>query len=135
PGVSLRDAYFSHGGRRPAGRRHARRDRHAPRSSRRVSGRRGAGRMSPGQTVLSFENVYAGYARAAILHDVSFRLATGDTLALLGRNGVGKSTLIATIMGAARLQGGAIYLEGKNLAAIPPQRRAAAGLGWVAQER
>jgi len=91
--------------------------------------------MSLGQTVLSFEKVYAGYARAAILHDVSFRLATGDTLALLGRNGVGKSTLIATIMGAARLQGGAIYLEGKSLAAIPPQRRAAAGLGWVAQER
>jgi len=85
--------------------------------------------------LLSFERVYAGYERATILEDVSFALQPGNSLALLGRNGVGKSTLIATIMGAARLQRGCIRFDGRDLAAVPSHRRAAAGLGWVAQER
>lgn len=91
--------------------------------------------MNPEQTLLSLEGVRAGYASAAVLHDVSFRLAPGETLALLGRNGVGKSTLLATIMGAAHLQSGTICLNGRSMADILPQRRAAAGLGWVPQER
>ncbi|TSH91784.1 ABC transporter ATP-binding protein [Verticiella sediminum] len=85
--------------------------------------------------LLQFEQVSAGYDRAVILDDVSFTLEEGHSVALLGRNGVGKSTLIGTIMGATRLHRGAIQFAGAPLHTIAPHRRAAAGLGWVAQER
>src|SRR5690606_36112559 len=67
--------------------------------------------------------------------DVSFTLEPGSSLALLGRNGVGKSTLLATIMGAARLRSGTIQVDGRSLARVPAHRRAAMGLAWVPQER
>ncbi len=85
--------------------------------------------------LLAFDGVYAGYDRAVVLENVSFRLESGNSLAVLGRNGVGKSTLIATIMGATQLQRGTIRLDGKVFNTVAPHRRAAAGLGWVAQER
>lgn len=85
--------------------------------------------------LLSFEHVTAGYGNAVVLDDVSFALETGGSLALLGRNGVGKTTLLATLMGFTRLHGGRIRWQGADIAKVPPHRRARAGLGWVPQER
>lgn len=85
--------------------------------------------------VLQVENIWAGYGDAIILEDVSFTLAAGTSLALLGRNGVGKTTLLATLMGATRLRRGRIVFNGHDIAAMPSHLRARAGLGWVPQER
>jgi branched-chain amino acid transport system ATP-binding protein len=70
-----------------------------------------------------------------VLDEVSFSLPGGGSLALLGRNGVGKTSLIATLMGHTRLMGGSIALGGQRIERLPPHRRPAAGLGWVPQER
>jgi branched-chain amino acid transport system ATP-binding protein len=59
----------------------------------------------------------------------------GQTLAVLGRNGVGKTTLLATIMGHTRLHGGGIRFAGREIATLPPYRRARLGIGFVPQER
>ncbi len=85
--------------------------------------------------LLRVENLCAGYGDAKVLEDVCFELEEGDSLALLGRNGMGKSTLLATLMGAAQWHGGNIVYASKNLVAVPPHRRALLGLAWVPQER
>jgi branched-chain amino acid transport system ATP-binding protein len=85
--------------------------------------------------LLRLEGVRAGYGDSVVLEDVDFSLGEGDSLALLGRNGVGKSTLLVTLMGLARLHAGSIRWKGADLTALPPYRRAQAGLGWVPQER
>jgi branched-chain amino acid transport system ATP-binding protein len=85
--------------------------------------------------LLRLEGVTAGYGESVVLDEVSLDLAEGDSLALLGRNGVGKSTLLVTVMGLSRLHRGAIRWRGADLAALPTHRRAWAGLGWVPQER
>ena len=84
---------------------------------------------------LRIESLSAGYGQAVILHDVSLSLAQGETLALLGRNGTGKTTLMNTIAGATRQHAGRIILNGEALHAMPSHARAAAGVGWVPQER
>jgi len=85
--------------------------------------------------LLRLENVVAGYGDSVVLEDVSLSLSEGDSLALLGRNGTGKSTLLATLMGLTRLHRGAVRWRGEDLCALPTWRRARAGLGWVPQER
>ncbi|MBU9578076.1 ABC transporter ATP-binding protein [Ralstonia mannitolilytica] len=85
--------------------------------------------------LLAFENVSAGYGNAVVLDDVSFTLQAGGSLALLGRNGVGKTTLLATLMGFTRLHAGRIRWQGADIAKVAPHKRARAGLGWVPQER
>jgi branched-chain amino acid transport system ATP-binding protein len=85
--------------------------------------------------LLALDRVTAGYGASIVLDDVSLDLAEGDSLALLGRNGVGKSTLLVTIMGLTSVHRGALSWRGKNLASVPTFRRAQAGLGWVPQER
>ena len=85
--------------------------------------------------LLRLEQVTAGYGDAVVLEAVSLALAEGGSLALLGRNGVGKTTLLLTVMGLTRWRGGRITWRGADLAALPPHRRARAGLGWVPQER
>src|SRR5574337_192881 len=85
--------------------------------------------------LLRLEQVWAGYGDAVILEDLSFTLDAGDSLALLGRNGMGKTTLLATLMGAARLRRGKIFYDGADIAHMPSHRRARAGFGWVPQER
>lgn len=85
--------------------------------------------------LLKIDNLSAGYGEAVVLNGVSFELEEGRTLALLGRNGTGKTTLMNTIAGATRQHGGAISLAGTALHKLAPHQRAAAGIGWVPQER
>ncbi len=85
--------------------------------------------------LLKVESLSAGYGEAVVLHDVSLALDEGQTLALLGRNGTGKTTFINTLAGAARLHAGRILLAGVALHMLPSHQRAAAGIGWVPQER
>ncbi len=84
---------------------------------------------------LQVENLSAGYGEAVILDGVSLALAQGETLALLGRNGTGKTTLINTLAGATRQHAGSIMLGGVALHKLASHDRAAAGIGWVPQER
>ena len=84
---------------------------------------------------LALDGLTAGYGETVVLHDVSLALGAGETLALLGRNGVGKTTLLATIMGHTRLHRGTIRLDGRTVSALPSYGRARAGLGYVPQER
>ena len=86
-------------------------------------------------TLLQVESLSAGYGDAVVLHDVSLSLGEGQTLALLGRNGVGKTTFMDTLAGATRQHGGSITLGGVALHKLPSHARAAAGIGWVPQER
>jgi branched-chain amino acid transport system ATP-binding protein len=84
---------------------------------------------------LAVEHLTAGYAATTVLDDVSLRVAERGTCAILGRNGVGKTTLLATIMGHTALHRGSIRLAGRDLTALPVHRRARAGIGFVPQER
>jgi branched-chain amino acid transport system ATP-binding protein len=84
---------------------------------------------------LQIEELQAGYGDAVVLHGINLRLDAGQTLALLGRNGVGKTTLLDTLAGATRQHKGSILLDGRALHAMPSHERAAAGVGWVPQER
>jgi branched-chain amino acid transport system ATP-binding protein len=89
--------------------------------------------------LLKVQGLSAGYGEAVVLNDVSLSLAAGQTLALLGRNGTGKTTLINTLAGATRQFAGTIALgvgsERVDLHKLPSHERAAAGIGWVPQER
>jgi branched-chain amino acid transport system ATP-binding protein len=85
--------------------------------------------------LLKVEGLSAGYGEAIVLTNVGFELAEGQTLALLGRNGTGKTTLINTLAGATRQHAGSITLAGVALHKLPSHQRAAAGIGWVPQER
>ena len=85
--------------------------------------------------LLNLENVWAGYGEAIVLEGISFCLQAGGSLSLLGRNGMGKSTLLSTLMGATRFHQGAMRWRGKDLAVVKAHARAHLGLGWVPQER
>src|SRR5580658_1371183 len=85
--------------------------------------------------LLRAENVSAGYGDASVLERVSLALNECDSLALLGRNGVGKTTLLITLMGLTRMRGGSLRWRGGNLLNLRTHERARAGIGWVPQER
>ncbi|MFN2646331.1 MAG: ABC transporter ATP-binding protein [Burkholderiales bacterium] len=85
--------------------------------------------------MLELRDVRAGYGDAVVLDRVSLTLAEGGTLAILGRNGVGKSTLLLTVMGYTRLHKGDVRWQGGSIARLAPHRRARLGIGWTAQER
>jgi branched-chain amino acid transport system ATP-binding protein len=87
------------------------------------------------EPLLSFNNVRAGYGEAVVLDDISFEMPERGSLAVLGRNGVGKSTLLLTLMGFTQLRRGAIVWRGTDITRLAPHRRAQSGIGWVAQER
>ncbi len=85
--------------------------------------------------LLALDKVSAGYGESVVLENISFSMREGDSIALLGRNGVGKSTLLVTLMGLTQLHRGAIRWGGADIVRVPTHRRAQAGLGWVPQER
>jgi branched-chain amino acid transport system ATP-binding protein len=85
--------------------------------------------------LLAIESLRAGYGQAVVLPEMTLGLGEGQVLALLGRNGTGKTTLINSIVGVTRRFGGSIRLGGKDITALRPDQRARAGIGWVPQER
>jgi branched-chain amino acid transport system ATP-binding protein len=87
------------------------------------------------EPLLALDNVRAGYGPAVVLDGVSLVLPERGSLAVLGRNGVGKSTLLLTIMGYTQVSRGRVMWHGEDITRRPPHRRALAGIGWVAQER
>ena len=87
------------------------------------------------EPLLAFKNVRAGYGEAVVLDDITFEMPERGSLAVLGRNGVGKSTLLLTLMGFTQLRRGSIVWRGTDITRMAPHRRAQAGIGWVAQER
>ncbi|MFL9503116.1 ABC transporter ATP-binding protein [Rhodopseudomonas palustris] len=85
--------------------------------------------------LLAIDKLRAGYGEAVVLPSMSLRLAEGEVLALLGRNGTGKTTLINSIVGVTRRFSGTIAVGGVDVTALRPDQRARAGIGWVPQER
>src|SRR5258708_40242893 len=85
--------------------------------------------------LLVIDNLRAGYGEAVVLPKMSFSLAEGQVLALLGRNGTGKTTLINSIVGVTRRFGGTITLAGQDVTQMRPDQRARAGIGWVPRGR
>ena len=85
--------------------------------------------------LLRVEGLRSGYGEAIVIDGVSLNLDVGRSLALLGRNGTGKTTLINTLVGVTRYRAGTIMLNGSNLAPLRADQRAAMGIGWVPQER
>jgi branched-chain amino acid transport system ATP-binding protein len=87
------------------------------------------------EPLLALQNVRAGYGDAVVLDDLSLEVPEQSSLAVLGRNGVGKSTLLLTIMGYTDVQRGAVRWRGEDITRSEPHTRARRGIGWVAQER
>jgi branched-chain amino acid transport system ATP-binding protein len=87
------------------------------------------------ERALDLDNVSAGYGETVVLEDVRLVINPGETVSVIGRNGVGKSTLLATIMGHTTLHGGKVGLHGKDISNLSTYRRVHAGLGYVPQER
>ena len=85
--------------------------------------------MSTG--LLTVKELRAGYDEAVVLDDISFEVPEHGSLAVLGRNGVGKSTLLLSIMGYTEVSRGRVLWRGADVTAMQPHRRARSGLGWV----
>ena len=84
---------------------------------------------------LDLDKVFAGYGETVVLENIQLALGAGETMSIIGRNGVGKSTLLATIMGHTNLHGGRVLLHGKDVSQFATYRRVTAGLSYVPQER
>ena len=85
--------------------------------------------------LLKVDGLRSGYGEAVVVQGISLTLEQGQSLALLGRNGTGKTTLLNTLVGVTRRHAGRISLGGQDITALAPHQRAAAGIGWVPQER
>src|ERR1700737_242677 len=83
--------------------------------------------------LLAIEGLFAGYGEAVVLSGVSLAIAEGSAMSLLGRNGMGKTTLLNSIIGVTRRFGGTLRLDGRDITPLRPDRRGAAGIGWGAQ--
>jgi branched-chain amino acid transport system ATP-binding protein len=81
------------------------------------------------------DRLTAGYGEGVVLEEVSLDLGEGDSLALLGRNGMGKTTLLVTLMGLTQMRSGIMRWRGEDLTHVPTHRRSRSGIGWVPQER
>ena len=84
------------------------------------------------EALLALDDVRAGYGDAVVLEGITLGVPQGRSLAVLGRNGVGKSTLLLTIMGLTRVSRGAVIWRGRDITRAAPHWRAREGLGWVA---
>ena len=91
--------------------------------------------MAERHPALDLNDVSGGYGETVIVENIRLAVKAGETLAIIGRNGVGKTTLLSTIMGHTTLHAGSIRLSGRDISQLPPHRRVAAGLGYVPQER
>jgi branched-chain amino acid transport system ATP-binding protein len=87
------------------------------------------------EPLITLTDVRAGYGPAVVLDGISLTLPERGSLAVLGRNGVGKSTLLLTIMGFTQVGRGSVLCRGEDITGWEPHRRALSGIGWVAQER
>src|SRR5947207_4216613 len=85
--------------------------------------------------MLTLENVSAAYGETPIVRDVSLEVPTGQVVCLMGRNGVGKTTLLKTIMGILKAKTGQIQLDGTPITHYSPNKRAQSGIGYVPQGR
>jgi branched-chain amino acid transport system ATP-binding protein len=85
--------------------------------------------------LLQVEGLSAGYGEAAVLFEISLAVQEGQSLALLGRNGTGKTTLINSLLGLTTHRSGTVRLAGRDITRLPPEQRVAAGIGWSPQER
>jgi branched-chain amino acid transport system ATP-binding protein len=85
--------------------------------------------------LLEINGLNAGYGETVVLEDLSLTLAEGESISIIGRNGVGKSSLLATIMGHTNIHSGEIKLAGADITGLRADRRSRAGLGYVPQER
>jgi len=81
------------------------------------------------------ENLHTHYGKSHILHGVSLKVARGEVVGLLGRNGVGKSTTLKTIMGLVRPSAGKVELEGRSITGLPAHKLARLGIGYVPEDR
>jgi branched-chain amino acid transport system ATP-binding protein len=86
-------------------------------------------------SALEMRRVSAGYGETVVIEDIDLTLKPGECISVIGRNGVGKTTLLSTVMGHTTLHSGEILLAGKTLNGMPSFRRALAGIGFVPQER
>ncbi|MBN9117436.1 MAG: ATP-binding cassette domain-containing protein [Pandoraea sp.] len=86
------------------------------------------------QIALDLQDVTSGYKASVVLRKLSMTVASGDAVALLGKNGMGKTTLLKTIMGYLPKKSGAIHLNGQDITRLPPHRIARAGIAYAAQE-
>jgi len=84
---------------------------------------------------LELRKVSAGYGETVVIEDIDLALAPGECVSVIGRNGVGKTTLLATVMGHTTLHSGNVTLNGQDISSMPSFRRALAGVGFVPQER
>lgn len=87
------------------------------------------------ERALDLDKVFSGYGETVVLEDIKLGLNAGETMSIIGRNGVGKSTLLATVMGHTQLHGGRVSLHGKDISKLATYKRVIAGLGYVPQER
>jgi branched-chain amino acid transport system ATP-binding protein len=87
------------------------------------------------EPLLALRDVRAGYGDAVVLDGISLEVPENGSLAVLGRNGVGKSTLLLTLMGLTSVKRGRIVFRAREISGLAPHRRARLGIGWVAQER
>lgn len=87
------------------------------------------------EAILELRDIRSGYGEGVVLDDISVSVPEAGSLAVLGRNGVGKTTLLLTIMGFVPLRKGAVFFKGKDISRMQPHLRSRAGIGWVPQER
>lgn len=83
--------------------------------------------------MLELRNVTTGYSRAAVLHDVSISVPTGQAVAITGHNGAGKTTLLRAAVGLLPVKRGQVLLDGEDVTALPPNKRVRRGIGYVPQ--
>jgi branched-chain amino acid transport system ATP-binding protein len=91
--------------------------------------------MTETAPALELADVFGGYGETVIVEDICLRVAAGETISIIGRNGVGKTTLLSTVMGRNTLHSGSIRLRGVDISLLAPHKRVWAGLAYVPQER